>query len=210
MTVPEIQVNLGLRLIDDQLLDSKEHRCGRVDDVQIKGTPGSRSEVSALLVGPAAWSHRVRRPFQRVVDALGSDHMHVVAWSDVERIGTAVQLSKTAKELGLETRDGRNVQWIDDPPRGTFRLSELLRARLVTSSGTDLGRIWEVRAERRTEVPDERVNEPWRIIGLLHGRGGLQERIGMTVEGDPVPRGSFTPWSAVRDLSPGVVTISDR
>jgi sporulation protein YlmC with PRC-barrel domain len=203
------QVNLGLRLLDDQLLDSDDHRCGRVDDVRIKGSPGARSEISALLVGPGAWTERLRRPWEQLVEGLAPDHMHVIAWSEVTRISTAVKLAKTAKELGLETRDGRNVQWVDAPPRGTFRLSELLRARLVTGSGSDLGRIWEVRAERQTKVPDERINEAWRLVGLLAGRGGLQERIGMRVEGDPVPGGAFIPWEAVQDLGPGVVTVAD-
>jgi sporulation protein YlmC with PRC-barrel domain len=204
------QVNLGLRLLDDQLLDSDDHRCGRVDDVQLRGMPGSRrSEITALLVGSGAWTERLRRPFGQAVAGLAPGYMHVVPWGEVTRIGTAVRLSKPAKELGLESSDGRNVQWIGAPPRGTFRLSELLRSRLVTTSGSDLGRIWEVRAERQTEVPDEQINEAWRVIGLLIGRPGLQERIGVSIEGDPVPSANFIAWNAVQDLAPGVVTVSD-
>jgi sporulation protein YlmC with PRC-barrel domain len=209
MSVLGLQVNLGLRLLDDQLLDSDDHRCGRVDDVQLKGSAGSRTEISALLAGPGAWSDKLRRPFSQLAAGLAPDYMHVIPWSEVTRVGTAVRLSKPAKELGLETRDGRNVQWVDAPPRGTFRLSELLRAHLVTSSGSKLGRIWEVRAERQTKVPDEQVNEAWRPVGLLIGRVGLQERIGMSFEEDPVPGQSFIPWDAIQDLAPGVVTVAD-
>ncbi|MFL5907502.1 MAG: hypothetical protein ACJ75Z_07905 [Solirubrobacterales bacterium] len=204
------QVNLGLRLLDDQLLDADEHRCGRVDDIQLKGMPGSRrTEVSALLVGSGAWTERLRRPFGQAVAGLVPGYMHVVAWGEVTQVSTAVWLSKPAKELGLETSDGRSVQWIDAPPRGTFRLSELLRSRLVTSSGADLGRIWEVRAQRQTEVPDEHVNEAWRVVGLLIGRAGLRERIGVSFEEEPVPGPSFVPWQAVQGIAEGVVTVSD-
>lgn len=209
MSMLGLDVNLGLRLLDDQLLDSDDHRCGRVDDVQLMGAPGSRAEVSALLVGPGAWSDKLRRPFSQLAAGLAPDYMHVIPWREVTRVGTAVHLSKPAKELGLETRDGRNVQWVDAPARGTFRLSELLRARLVTSAGSDLGRIWEVRAERHTKVPDEYVNEPWRPVGLLVGRAGLLERIGVSFEDDPVPGQSFIPWDAVQELAPGVVTVGE-
>jgi hypothetical protein len=204
------QVNLGLRLLDDQLLDADGHRCGRVDDVQLKGSPGSRrTEVSALLVGSGAWTERFRSPFEQAIAGLTPGYMHVIPWAEVALVGTTVRLSKPAKELGLETSEGRNVQWLDAPPRGTFRLSELLRTQAVTTSGADLGRIWEVRAERQTKVPDEHVNEAWRVIGLLIGRSGLQERIGMSVESDPVPSERFLPWDAVQDLVPGVVMVSD-
>src|SRR3954447_22314547 len=203
------QVNLALRLLDDQLFDAEDHRCGRVDDVQLRGSPGSRSDVSELLVGPGAWADRLRDPFRTMVAGASPDHMHVVPWDDVNEVSTAVHLSKTAKDLGLETRDGRNVQWLDAPPRGTFRLSQLLSAHLVTSGGAELGRVRDIRVERQTDVPDEHVNEDWRVVGLLTGRAGLWERIGWRAEGDPVPSRSFIPWTAVQEFTPGVVVISE-
>jgi hypothetical protein len=59
MSAVGIHIDLGLRLLDDQLLDAEEHRCGRVDDVQLKGKPGSRTDISALLVGPSLTSSAV-------------------------------------------------------------------------------------------------------------------------------------------------------
>jgi sporulation protein YlmC with PRC-barrel domain len=209
MSAVGTQVDLGLRLMDDQLFDSDEHRCGRVDDVQLKGKPGARTEVSALLVGPGAWSPRLRRPFAYVVDGLSPDNMHVIPWDEVTAVGTAVHLSSTAKELGLETNDGRNVQWAGAPPRGTFRVSELLRSIAATRSGERIGRIWDVRVERQTKLPDERVNERWMVVGLIAGRGGWRERIGLTPEGDPGEGEDFVPWDAVEEIGDGVVTVSD-
>jgi sporulation protein YlmC with PRC-barrel domain len=133
--------------------------------------------------------------------------MHVIPWSEVTAVGTAVHLSRTAEELGLEANDGRNVQWLGAPPRGTLRASELLRSDLVTESGERLGRIWDIRVERQTELPDERVNEAWRVIGLITGRGGWQERIGVSPEGDPHEGEHFVPWRAVAEVGDGVVTV---
>ena len=204
-----IQLDLGLRLMDDQLLDSDEHRCGRVDDIQLKGKPGSRTEISALLVGPGAWTPRLRRPLSYVVDGLSPDNMHAIPWDEVTAVDTAVHLSSTAKELGLETNDGRNVQWAGAPPRGTIRVSGLLRATAATPSGERVGRIWDVRVERQTKLPDERVNEAWRVIGLITGRGGWRERIGLTPEGDPGEGEGFIPWESVEEIGDGVVTVAD-
>ncbi len=209
MTAAQTQVNLGLRLLDDQLFDSDEHRCGRVDDIQIKGAPGEHTQVDALLVGPGAWPRRLRRPFAYAVDGLGPDYMHCVPWSEVIRVGTSVGLSRPAKELGLEMADGHNVVWVGSPPRGTFRASELLGSRLLTAGGVELGRIWDIRAERRTELPDERVNEPWRVVGLISGRSGWKERIGLFPEGAPSSGETFVPWDSVVQIGSGTVTIAD-
>jgi sporulation protein YlmC with PRC-barrel domain len=209
MSAVGTQIDLGLRLLDDQLFDSEEHRCGRVDDVQLRGKPGGRTEVSALLVGPGAWTTRLRHPFSYVVDGISPDHMHVIPWGEVTAVGTAVHLSSTAKELGLETNDGRNVQWVGAPPRGTLRASELLRSDLVTEAGKRLGRVWDVRVERQTKLPDERVNEGWRVIGLITGGGGWQERIGLSPEGDPNEGEHFVPWGAVSQVGDRVVTVAE-
>jgi sporulation protein YlmC with PRC-barrel domain len=202
------QVDLGLRLLDDQLFDADEHRCGRVDDVQLRGQPGSSTEVDALLVGSGAWPGRLRRPLSELVAGLSPGYMRLIPWSEVTRVGTSVGLARSAKELGLESNDGRSVQWVDAPPRGTLRLSELLRSRLVTGSGGDLGRVWDVRAERETQIPDDHVNESWRVTGLITGRMGWSERIGLTPEGDPEQGETFVPWESVLGIASGVVTVA--
>jgi sporulation protein YlmC with PRC-barrel domain len=209
MSAVGTQVNLGLRLLDDQLLDADEHRCGRVDDIQLKGAPGYRTEVSALLVGPGSWTGRLRKPAAYLVEGLAPDYMHLIPWSEVTRVGTSVGLAHTARELGLEMKDGRNVQWVGSPPPGTIRVSELLRSRLVTSSGADLGRIWDVRAERQTKIPDEHVNEAWRVTGLITGRRGWRARIGVSGEGDPAEGETFVPWDAVQELASGFLTVAN-
>jgi sporulation protein YlmC with PRC-barrel domain len=204
------QVDLGLRLLDDQLFDADDHRCGRVDDIQLRGEPGSRTEVDALLVGSGAWPRRLRRPLSDAVEGLSPGYMRVIPWGEVTRVGTSVGLAHRAEEIGLESNEGRSVQWVDAPPRGTLRVSQLLRSRLVTSSGQDLGRVWDVRAERETAVPDERVNEAWRVTGLITGRMGWSERIGLTPEGDPEEGETFVSWQLVQGIAAGVVTVAHQ
>ena len=208
MSAAGTEVDLGLRLLDDQLFDVKEHRCGRVDDVQLKGSPGAKTEVAALLIGPGAWGKRLRRPFSQLVEGLGPRYMHLVSWGEVAAIGTAVSLAHTAEELGLEANDGRNVQWVGSPPRGTIRLSSLLGATLATASGERLGRIWDVRAERQTKVPDEHITEAWRVTGLIAGRRGWEGRIGLSPEGHPTEGEALIPWESVQEIGAGVVTVS--
>lgn len=209
MSAVGTQLDLGLRLLDDQLFDADEHRCGRVDDIQLKGAAGSRTEVSDLLIGSGAWRERLRRPFAYAIDGIAPDHMIRIPWSEVARVGSSVRLFRSAKELGLETKDGRNVQWVGAPPGGTIRLSELLRSRLVSTLGNDLGRIWDVRVERETQVPDENVNESWRVVGLITGRMGWKERIGLVPEGVAMQGENFVPWDSVQNLVPGVLTAKE-
>jgi sporulation protein YlmC with PRC-barrel domain len=201
------QVNLGLRLLDDQLIDSDEHRCGRVDDVELQGGPGQETAVAALLIGAGAWPRRVRSPFSRVLGGLTPGYMDCVPWSAVRDVATTVKLSLPAKELGLGTDDGRNARWVNDPI-DRLRLSALLGAQVVTSQGEKLGRIREVRAERQTAIPDEEVNEPWLVTGLLIGWLGLKERLGLSNEANLRGNREFIPWEAVLERSPRTVTVS--
>ncbi len=181
--------------------------CGRV--ATITKRPVFDVVRQRLGFGPGLVTGRLRRPFAYLVEGLGPDYMHVIPWREVTRVGTSVGLSGSAADLGLWTADGRNIQWVGAPPRGTIRVSELLRSRLVTGSGRDLGRIWDVRVERQTQVPDERVNEVWRVTGLIAGRGEWRERVGVWPERDPAQAEGFTPWDSVLELGDGTVTVSD-
>jgi len=57
---PELSktINLGLHLLDRQLLDSEDRRCGNVDDLAGEGGPGEKLEVAAIFSGPRVWRWR--------------------------------------------------------------------------------------------------------------------------------------------------------
>jgi sporulation protein YlmC with PRC-barrel domain len=94
---------LGHRLLDEQILDSEGRRCGRVDDIELRGTP---PRVSALLVGEALYPRRLPQRLRGLARRLagperwGSRALRI-PWEEVDRIGAAVHLRGKAEELGL-------------------------------------------------------------------------------------------------------------
>jgi sporulation protein YlmC with PRC-barrel domain len=91
-------VDLALKVLDHQLLDSNGRRCGNVDDLEIEGGPGEEPRVTAIVVG------RRRRAKVRV------------PWSEVADIEAGVVLRKSAEEYGLGRGDDRVRPWIEKLP----------------------------------------------------------------------------------------------
>lgn len=208
------EVDLALHLLDDQLVDAEGGRCGRVDDLELSGGVGQTTSVAALLVGPAAWPARLPGRFAPAMRLFVPGAMHRVEWDAVEDVTTTVKLSRTAAELALGAKDGRNVRWVDEPARGWLRLSSLLGVQVVGEQGRKLGRVHDVRAERMTAAPDGRVDEPWVVTGLLTGRAGVLERLGVAKEerlerrADAEPPANFLAWSRVTEIGPTLLRVS--
>lgn len=101
------------RLLDEQILDADGRRCGRVDDLELEGSP---LRVSALLVGVGIYPRRVPRrlrPLARRVfgeETWGKNAMRI-PWGEVDRIDSTVRLRKKAAELGLGEGDDPG-RWI--------------------------------------------------------------------------------------------------
>jgi sporulation protein YlmC with PRC-barrel domain len=95
------------RLLDEQILDCDGRRCGRVDDIELRGNP---PRVSALLVGEGLYPRRLpvwlRRPARRLLgpERWGNSALRV-PWAEVARIEAAVHLRGKAEELGLGEGD---------------------------------------------------------------------------------------------------------
>lgn len=53
---------LGLRVLDEQLVDASGRRCGRVEDIELDGEPGRPTRVTAILCGATAWKRRLPIP----------------------------------------------------------------------------------------------------------------------------------------------------
>jgi sporulation protein YlmC with PRC-barrel domain len=90
------QIDLGLRLLDHQVLDCDGRRCGKVDDLAIEGGAREVPEVVALFVGRRK---RVRIP-----------------WAEVAEVNSGVELRRTAPEYGLGRGDDRLRPWIERLP----------------------------------------------------------------------------------------------
>lgn len=86
-------IDLGLGLLDHQLVDSEGRRCGNVDDLEIEGVREGKAVVTAILVGRRRQVH--------------------VPWDRVDKIDSAVHLKGTARELRLGRGDDRARRWLE-------------------------------------------------------------------------------------------------
>ena len=95
------------RLLDEQILDSEGRRCGRVDDIELRGNP---PRLTALLVGEGLYPRRLPRWLRRTARRLtgperwGANTLRV-PWEEVDDIDAAVHLRGKAEELGLGAGD---------------------------------------------------------------------------------------------------------
>jgi hypothetical protein len=98
------ELDLGLGLLDHQLVDSEGRNCGNADDLELDldGPDGPR--VTAILSGAAAWRSRGR--IARGAAALFREAGLVrVPWSEVRRIDASIHLACRADDLGLGRGD---------------------------------------------------------------------------------------------------------
>ena len=98
------ELDLGLGVLDHQLVDRTGRNCGKVDDLELTGVADDEAEVTAILVGGNA--SRGRGLFGRIAAALSGNAVHV-AWSEVDEISSVIKLKQTAQELRLGRGDDR-------------------------------------------------------------------------------------------------------
>jgi sporulation protein YlmC with PRC-barrel domain len=106
-------IDLGLGILDHQLVDVHGRRCGKVDDLELEGVAEGKPRVAAILVGGSAW--RGRGLLGRLTARLGGGRGVRVPWGDVDEVGASVKLRQEASELGLgrgDDRARRFVAWI--------------------------------------------------------------------------------------------------
>lgn len=105
------ELDLGLAVLDHQLLDRDGRRCGNVDDLAIEGGPGEPARVVALYSGPGAWRGRAG-PLGRFAAWLGGGEVVRVPWEEVAEVESHVRLKKEAGEYGLGRGDDKARPWI--------------------------------------------------------------------------------------------------
>jgi len=109
------ELDIGLKVLDHQLLDKNGRRCGNVDDLAIEGGPGEVPRVVALLVGPGYWGQRAGW-IGRLAGWIGSGSKVRVEWSEVTKIDSAVHLRNDATKLGLGRGDDRLRPYVEKIP----------------------------------------------------------------------------------------------
>ena len=109
------QIDIGLNVLDHQLLDRDGRRCGNVDDLAIEGGAGEVPEVVAILCGPGYWAQRAGL-IGRLAGAIGRGGKVRVPWSEVAKLDSAIELKHEASELGLGRGDDRLRPYVDKIP----------------------------------------------------------------------------------------------
>jgi len=110
-----MEIDIGLHLLDHQLLDKDGRRCGNADDLAIEGGPGETPEVVAILVGPGYWGQRAGW-VGKLAGWIGGGRRVRVDWSDVGKVDSAIELKRRSTELGLGRGDDRLRPWIAKIP----------------------------------------------------------------------------------------------
>jgi sporulation protein YlmC with PRC-barrel domain len=106
------ELDIGLGVLDHQLLDSEGRRCGNVDDLAIEGEPGGEAEVVAILSGPGVWPQRAGA-LGRLAAWIGGGGRIRVPWGEVVEVESHVRLRKKATDYGLGRGDDRVRPWIE-------------------------------------------------------------------------------------------------
>jgi len=109
MTVGERELDLGLGVLDHQLVDRDGRNCGKVDDLELKGLSDGTPEVASILVGGNAW--RGRGVLGRIAAALSGNAVRV-PWSEVDEVSSVVKLKRPAQELRLGRGDDRAARLV--------------------------------------------------------------------------------------------------
>jgi sporulation protein YlmC with PRC-barrel domain len=92
---------------DLQIVDKDGRNCGICDDVELDGEPGKALTVSALLVGPGAYAHRLPRWAYRLAVLVAGNRTVRVPWQAIEKISGRIYLSVTAEAVGLRRTEDR-------------------------------------------------------------------------------------------------------
>jgi hypothetical protein len=108
------ELDLGLGVLDHQLLDAEGRRCGKVDDLELEQLASGELRVAAVLSGPGAWRSRERIGARAA--RLAGRRVVSVPWHEVESLDSAIRLRRRAGELGLGRGDDRAGRWVGRIP----------------------------------------------------------------------------------------------
>jgi sporulation protein YlmC with PRC-barrel domain len=110
----ELELDLATALLDEELVDPRGVRCGRVDDIEL--TDGDPPSVRALLTGPESKRRRTRGPMSWLLRLLDRGEEVAIPWSEVEDVTHVIKLKTPANELGLAKGDERLRPWLEKVP----------------------------------------------------------------------------------------------
>jgi len=107
-------IDLGLGVLDHQLIDSEDRRCGKVDDLELEGVRDGTPRVRAIVTGSGGWRGRGR--LGRLFAALVHTRTVLIPWEEVAEVGAEIRLRKPAAELGLSSARDVAARWVEKVP----------------------------------------------------------------------------------------------
>jgi hypothetical protein len=108
-------LDLLREVLDKELVDSQGRSCGVADDLEFAAGPDG-PRVTAILVGPGAWSTRLPALLQVAATAVFGHGRVRVPWREIARIDVVIELRSTAEELGLGRLDRKAGRWLRKIP----------------------------------------------------------------------------------------------
>ena len=102
-------LEVGLELLDKQLLDVQDFPCGKVDDIELELTDDGRGPIiTAIVTSPEALGRRLGGPLGKAMVAVWrrlhpdkDPRPNRIEWSDVEKIDYALHLNVGRTVAGL-------------------------------------------------------------------------------------------------------------
>ena len=110
------ELDLAYRILDLDLVDSDGRRCGKVDDIELDGSPGETTYAGAILAGPGALGPRFPRRLRALGSKLFRGGVTKVPWSAVDTFEAAVELNEPAEELDLGGGDRAAARLVERLP----------------------------------------------------------------------------------------------
>lgn len=92
---------------DLQIVDKDGLNCGICDDVELEGGAGGPLVITALLVGPGAYTHRLPKWLSRAIVSVAGKRITRVSWNAIDKITGRIYLTVTAESLGLRQTEER-------------------------------------------------------------------------------------------------------
>jgi hypothetical protein len=85
-----------------------------------------------------------------------------------------------------------------------IRATDLTGCVVRTELGKKVGRVHDLRLQSDG-------TGAWRLVGIVLGRGGMSERLGIARAGrpDPIIADDFVRWQAILRLEEGLITVRD-
>lgn len=92
-------MELGRAVLDQQVIDRRDHAMGKVDGIVLEVRPGEPARVTHIVVGGTTLLWRIHRGLARRLEVRhGDGHADRIPWTRVVRVGIDVKVDVDAEQ----------------------------------------------------------------------------------------------------------------